>query len=331
MRVYAHSALVNPTANYLLIKYMELEVEMMNVNGVGFRVGVDKTTIGLKYPSITKKQLDSLDEQDKKMIIEAQARFFGEEMNLRKMMEGGNHKKHLMKNKTTRHIITDADGNYAFEFHLGRIAETRIINLQFNPSKMTPAAKAELDGLLSVSFNYGYNEFYSRAVISKLELFVDVIDTDVSEYILIDLGRRSKTVYANTTYLGKRNSRLTMANYDKALQLKTGDTIERYECRISNRSLYFKDYVEQEQKNPFNEFVLISRLDLQSIALSNKSNKLAATIENFGLYHAVANKYARESIKQQILNNRASWWEVDVFWNAIREQLQLLKPHSFLQ
>lgn len=307
-------------------------MKMININGVDLRVGVDKTTIGIKYPNLPKKELELLDENSKQLIIEAQKKFWGEEMHLRKMIETtGNFKKISKKNQATRYIITAEDNTPAFEFHLGHLANTRVINLQFNPSKMTDDAKAELDGLLSVSFMYGYHELYERTVISTLELYVDVLDIDASEYVLVDLGRRKKTDYENTTYHGKRNSRLTMANYDKALQLKTDDSIERYECRIHNRGLYFKDYVEKEQKNPFSDFVLIGRQDLQSIALSKGNSNLAASIENFGLYRAVANKPAKERIKQQILNSCISWWEVDTFWGALREELQLLKPSSFLQ
>lgn len=306
-------------------------MKALSLNGVEFRIGIDKTTLGLKYPNLSKKQLDSLDEQSKKTIIEAQKKFFGEQMQLRNMMKDDeNYKKHFMKNKTSRHIFIDDNGIHGFELHLGQISNTRIINLQFNPSKMNQSARAELDGLLSVSFNYGYHEFYSRAVISKLELFVDVLNMDVSDLVLVDLGRRKKTDFKNTQYFGKRNSRLTMANYDKAKQLNTDDCIERYECRISNRDLYFKDYVEQEQKNPFSDFVLIGRQDLQSIAQTKGNAKLAAAIENLGLYHAVANKHARESLKHQILNNRVSWWDIDIFWDALQEELQLLKPNSFL-
>ena len=305
-------------------------MKLIKINGVEFKIGIDKITIGLKYPNLPKKQLESPDEQAKKEIIEAQKKFFGEEMYLQQMIVSDNHDKHLMKNKTMRYIIKDEDGNYCFEFHLGQIAGTRIINLQINPSKMSQSAKAELDGLLSVTFYNGYQEFYNRAVISKLELYVDILDVDISEYVLIDLGRRQKTDYENTTYLGKRNSRLTMASYDKAKQLKMEATIHRYECRISNRNLYFKNYIEKEQKNPFMNFVLIAKQDLQLIALKKGGPKFAAKLEDLGLYRATANKFARESIKQELLNCRVSWWDVDIFWNTIIEELYLLKPNNFL-
>lgn len=309
---------------------MDIDMKMVNINGVGFRIGIDKITLGLKYPNLPKKQLELLDKQARNELDKAQKQFLAEQMHLRNMIMDDSCEKHLMKNKTTRYIVKDADGNYCFEVHLGQIAQTKILNLQFNPSKMTQSAKAQLDGLLSVSFNHGYHEFYSRAVISKLELVVDVLDVDVSEYVLVDLGRRQKTIYENTTYFGKRNSRLTMANYDKAKQLKTDDVIERFECRIHNREIHIKDYVEQEQKNPFENFALIARQDLQLIAHNKSDPDFASKLEKLGLYHATANKIARESIKQELLKKRVDWWDVDAFCATIKSELQLLKPNVFL-
>lgn len=306
-------------------------MKLLSINGVGIRVGIDKTTLGLKYPVLSKIKFNAVDEESKKLIMEAQKIFFGVEIQLRNMMKDDqNYIKHIMKNKTTRHIFIDDNGNHGFEFHLGQIAGTRVINLQFNPSKMSQAAKAELDGLLSVTFNYGYQEFYRRAVISKLELYLDVLDEDVSDFVLVDLGRRKKTDFENTTYFGKRNSRLAMANYDKGKQLGTDDCVERYECRISNRNLNIKDYVEHEQKNPFANFILIARKDLQSIAQNLGQPNLASTIEKLGLYHAIANKPAREKIKGLIAKSRVSWWDIDIFWEALTGELKLLKPNIFI-
>ena len=304
----------------------------MNLQGVNYRVGIDKTVIGLSYPNVTEAQLKLLDESKVNKLKQMQNTFVAAKMHLINMIECTENFVKITNYKfLTRYLIKANDGTIACEVYLGKTGKTHVINIQFNPSKITRLGKAEFDSLLAVSFNHHYSEIYNQGRVSHIELNVDILDIDMSEYQLIDLGRRKLTNVDTTQYNGRRNSSRVMASYDKAKQLGTDDSIWRFEIRMKDRSRTVKEFIANPPSNPFLDFVLIKKSDLQSIAQESGFPLLRQTIKKNGFYGAVKNKAARDNISKRIRNKRANFWDVELFWEELRKELCNLSPNVFFK
>ena len=304
----------------------------MNLHGIDYTVGIDKTVIGLSYPNMTKAQLKLLDESEINKLKQKQNIFVAAKMHLINMIQSTENFVKVAKSKfLTRYLIKADDGTIACEVYVGKTGNTHIINIQFNPSKITKAGKAELEGLLAVSFNHDYFEIYNYGRVSHLEFFVDIFDVGMEEYQLIDFSWRKLTNVDTTQYNGRRNSKLTLASYDKGKQLGIDDLIWRFEVRIKNRKITLNEFITNPPENPFSTFILIKKIDLQSIAQESGFPLLGQKIKELGFYGAVENKPARDSISEKIRNKRADFWDIELFWEEHRKELCKLSPNVFFK
>ena len=331
-RAYMRASIDKP----LLINYIRnrgLDMKSLILNGTEVRLGIDKTVLGLKYPSATNEQLKEMTDDSKAKLKLTQKQFIAKKLYIQNVIKSAC----VFSKKSVNHYLTryfiksESDNTDVCEIYLGQAGTTHIINIKFNPSKLSMDGKAEFDGLLAVTFNDHFEEVYSNSVVSHIEFFIDVLDIDQDDYVIVDLSRRTATNYKETRYQGKRTSPLSLAYYNKGKQLNVDDSITRIEARIERRDIKFQDLVESDLYNPFQQFIVISKKNLQLIALDKGCPKIADKIIEFGLFKAIKNPLARKSFATLIREHRAPWWDIHVFWQTHRELLQGLKPQNFLK
>jgi hypothetical protein len=175
-------------------------------------------------------------------------------------------------------------------------------------------------------FNDHYEDVYKGGVVAHAEFFIDVPEEDLSNLVLVDLGRRTTTMYKGTSYSGKQSSRLVGTMYDKAKETKSAGKLVRVEARINRRDISFRDLVEQDLFNPLSSFLVVEASQLKLVAQEWNSPSLANRIKEFGLYGGVSTSYARKAIRAYLKEHTVSWWQPDVFWAGHRKLLQKLRP-----
>jgi hypothetical protein len=310
-------------------------------NGKKIQVGLDKIAIGLPYPSFPKADETPLPEDQIQLIHAKRKEFVAKLKHIENMITlGPHHCKATSKNLKRYHVLSEPESKHSDEFSskpesdgsnlcifsLGFAYGTAVINLEFNPGKLTPEQFEEIGALLSVMFDDHYQEVYDRGVVAHAEFFIDVPEEELSNLVLVDERRRSTTMYKGTSYSGKRASRLVGTMYNKAKQSKSAGKLVRVEVRINDRMIQFKDLVEQDLFNPFSSLLVVEASQLQLVAQEWKSPHLANNIKELGLYGGVSTSYARKAIKTYLKDHQVSWWQPDLIWAAHRKLLQKLKP-----
>ena len=299
----------------------------MMLDGKKIQVGLDRTVIGLKYPSFPKTDGTPLPKDQIELIHEMQKEFKAKMYHIKSTVTSGpHHCKGKKKDLKRYYVQSETDGTHLCTFALGYSYGTTVINFEFNPSKLSPEQFGEIGALMMVLFNDHYQEVYGRGVVAHAEFFIDVPEAVLSDLVLVDLGRRTTTPFKGTTYSGKQSSRLVGTMYDKGKESKTAGKLVRIELRINRRDIPFKDLVEQDQFNPFSSFLVVEASQLQLVAQEWKSPHLANNIKEHGLYGGVATSYARKKIGAYLKEHTVPWWQPDVLWAGHRELLLKLKP-----
>lgn len=293
------------------------------------RIGLDKFVLGIPYPKLSKHDMQNPPSQNAiSDVADKQKEFVAKLHHIRNMIEvTGNCHVSSTKNKDLKRykVLTD-DGYLVCIFSLGFSFGTGVINLELNPSKMNQEKWEELHSLFAVTFNWHYQEFYEKCVVSHAEFFVDVPNENLVGLALIDEARRTTTKHMGTTYNGRRNSPLVATMYDKAKEQKMDGQLVRIEARINRRDIHFHDLVEHDLFNPLSTLLVVDVIQLQLVANMSGNIQLANQIREFGLYESVKNKYARKEILARLKENAVPWWQPELFWPAHRALLQQLQP-----
>lgn len=305
------------------------KVEMIVGEGK-VQVGLDRMVLGIPYPRYPKHDvLNQPSQDDVALVQDNQKAFHAKLLHIRTMIESScqfhvsaTNNRDLKRFK----VLSDLDGSLVCIFSLGFSFGTGVINLEINPSKMTTDNCDELKGLLSVTFDGHYQEFYEQAVVSHGEFCIDVHGENLSSLVLIDEGRRTTTQYKGTTYHGRRTSRLVATMYDKAKQLKQGGQLVRIEARINRRDIAFKGLVESNLFNPFSTLLIVDVNQMQLLADNFEQPYLVNQIKEWGLYESVKNKHARKALLTRLKEVAVPWWQPELFWEAHRELLLQFKP-----
>lgn len=305
-------------------------VEMI-VGESKLQVGLDRMVLGIPYPRLPKSACQNPPSQEQLCDDAAKQKEFHAKLLHIKSMIIGTCQYHVSetKNKDLKRfkVLSDLDGSLVCVFSLGFSFGTGVINLEINPSKMTTDNWDELKGLLSVTFDGHYQEFYEQAVVSHGEFCIDVPGENLSSLVLIDTGRKATNNYKGTTYHGRRASRLVGTMYDKAKQLKQGGKLVRVEARINRRDIRFQDLVEHDPlNNPFSSLFVVEVIQLQLVAQDFLNPHLANLIKELGLYESVKNKHARQKILARLQDVSVHWWQPEVFWAKHKELLLQFKP-----
>ena len=233
-RAYMRASIDKPLL-IIFIRNRGLDMKQLILNGTEVRLGIDKTVLGLKYPSATNEQLEEMSDDSKAKLKLAQKQFIAKKLHIQNVIKNTCvFSKESVKPYLTRYFIkSESDNTNVCEIYLGQAGTTHIINFKINPSKLSMDGKAELDGLLAVTFNDHFEEVYLNSVVSHIEFFIDVLDIDQDDYVIVDLSRRTATNYKETRYLGKRNSPLSLAYYNKGKQLNVDDSITKLKRVLS--------------------------------------------------------------------------------------------------
>lgn len=308
---------------------MEIEMKTeMEVGGKKIQIGLDRMVIGLPYPKLPKgDSFSQISQKDVALVRAQQKEYVAKLHHIKNVITQGPCK--FINGKDLKRYYVFSEFNppaLLCIFGLGFSFGTAVINLEFNPSKLSPDQYAEILGLLEVMFDYGYHELYEQSVVAHAEFSVDVFGVDFSNLVLIDEGRLSTTIHKNTTYHGKRGSPTVTTMYDKGEQSKMGVKLVRIESRLNRRDIRLKTLVEQDIFNPLSTLLVLEVIQLQLAAQKWKSPYLANSIKELGLYGAIANKQARKAILAYLKEHAVPWWQPEVFWAAHRELLMKLKP-----
>lgn len=304
----------------------------MKVGNKDVEVGFDKFVLSMPYPEepkgdshnpISKAQMVQY-EHDKSEFIAA--------MHFIKNMALDQFKCHVKptQNKDLkRYSVFDNDedgGGLICTFKLGFCFGTGVINIEINPSKLTPKKYAELIGWFDIFFSHGYEELYSKATVSHAEFFVDVIGEDLSDLVMLDNSRRTNTIYKGTVYRGKRASKNVTTLYNKAEESKIDGKLVRVEARINRNDIRFQDLVEFDLFNPFSNVLVVDVNQLQSIASKYGKSTFVTRIIDFGLNKSGINLRTRKKLFAELEQNTVDWWEPDLFWTKHRELLSKFRP-----
>lgn len=305
-------------------------MNMIEVNDTKVQVGLDKFVLGLPYPRLAKTDDNNPPSQDEVGDVAAERNeFVAQMMHIKNMIEvTGKYFVKKTKNKDLKryYVLSDDDESLVCIFSLGFNFGTGVINLEFNPSKMTTDKWGDLLALLSVTFDGHYQEFYERCVVAHAEFYVDVPDEKLSNLVLIGERRGTTTKCEDSTYLCKRSSPKVVTMYDKAKEQKQDGELVRVEVRINRREIYFKDLVENCLFNPFCNLLVLNVNQLQSAAQS-WDHQLASKIKEWGLFEAVKNKHARKMILAELRKNVMPWWQPELIWAVHKDLLLKFKPN----
>jgi hypothetical protein len=303
-----------------------MKTEML-VGGRKIELGLDRTVIGLPYPSFPKTDEDLLPQEIVNFVHDKKKEFHASMKYIESTITDGIFDCIKVKHGDLQRykVLSEVDGKLLCIFSLGFSYGTGVINIEFNPSKLTQDNFAELSGLFCVLFDDHYGELYKRGVVAHAEFYIDVHGESLPTLVLIEQGNRVTTKHKGTTYLGKRTSKLVTTMYDKAKQSGIDGKIVRTEARINRRDIHFKDFVEKDQFNPFSNALVVEQSTVQTVSMKWQIPVLANNVVEFGL-GMIANKHARKAILEYLKEHAVPWWQPDMFWSAHRELLLQLKP-----
>ena len=292
-------------------------------------IGLDRLVMGLPYPKLSKHADGGELTSEELNVFDAQKKAYHAKMkHVEKMIKSGKYHCSTSSNKDLKRycVYSEDDGALLCVISIGFSFGTGVINIAFNPSKLTSDNFAELSGHLSVMFYDHYEELYAKAVVSHAEFSVDVPGEELSNLILVDNTYRPMTKCQGSTYFGKQARKHVSVMYDKGQQLKLDGKLVRIEARLNDRTIGFPSIVEQDLANPLSNLLVLDVNRLQSVAQKTKMPYLAERISQVGLFEAVANKPLRNKVWTCLQEHAVPWWQPDAFWAAHGKLLHKLKP-----
>ena len=305
-----------------------MKVEMI-VGGTNVEVGLDRLVLAMPYPKKLNGDLLNPVTANQIAQFESEKAEFVSAMHYIKNMVVDNLKNHVTKTQSKDikryHVFFD-DGGLMCTFLLGFCFGTGVINLEINPSKLTTKQFSELFSWLDSFFNLGYQELYTKAVVSHAEFYVDAVGEDLSSLVMLDDSRRTMTCHKGTTYIGKRGAPNVTTIYDKAQEQDIEGKLVRVEARINRNDIRFQDLVEHDLFNPFGNVLVVNVNQLQSAANELNKPQLSTLIKELGFGGCGMNKHARKKMFALLQENTVPWWQPELFWAAHRELLMMFKP-----
>ncbi len=304
-----------------------------NVEGTNLIFGLDRTVVGIKYRRLSKKEQQQPQTPEFLANIAAiQGAFVKELHHIRFVIEHGYpYLPSYTKNKDLqrRVVLSHIDKKRLCNHLSGFMHGNGVNNIEFNPAKLSQDQWLELQWMLGMSFDYGYDELYTRGVVRHAEFFVDVHGVETDQLVLIDKGRRSYHLDKHgMTFCGAKTAPLLCVLYNKSRQLKELEPKSRIEVRINPKVLQLQRLVEGDLSNPFQHFVAVEYRKLQQIANERNDPKLSGLIKHLGLHEAVRNKTARDSILARIEQEAVPWWKPDLIWSTHNQLLNELRPEQ---
>lgn len=298
-------------------------------------VGLDKFTVGLKYPKMPKgAALAKLSVEEKQEIQQQQKHYIALGKHIESMVKVGQYFVQKTKQKGLRRycVLSEQTNNPLFYFYFGCINKTWVINFEWNPSKHTVEERDEFEAALSTMLYDHYEELYVCGVVSHAEFCVDVYGVDISKLVLIENRAKSYQKVGTTTYSGRRGSAHVLTIYDKAKQLGMSGKHVRIEARIKRRDITLQQFVENPDAipNPFGKAIIVDADDL--IWMSEDYNIPLSTIgaiKELGLYGAVKNKLARQKIFTLLSLSHVEWLDPAEFWTQHQALLKGLEPQVY--
>lgn len=295
------------------------------------QVGLDRMVIGFPYPKKLENNLAAPPTKLQLAKFEEDKKEFLSKMLYTQSIIKENFDYYVAKtnNKFLKRFNVLSGGSLLCTFTFGYCHGNGVMNFEFNPSKLGEQKLAELFGWIDVFFYNGYQELYTKGVVSHAEFFVDVPDEDLSGLVLIDEGRRAYTLYEGTTYLGRRKSELSVAMYDKAKELEqtTDGKLVRVEARLCDRDIRFQDLVENDLFNPFGNSMVVNVTKLKFIAQEFNKSQFVNHIKELGLSGSGINVHTRKKMLAKLKENTVDWWQPETFWAAHREMLMKFRPN----
>jgi hypothetical protein len=153
-----------------------MKIVMMK-KGKKVGIGLDRTVIGLPYPSFPKAGGTPLPEDQIQLVHEMQKEFKAKMYHIKSTVTSGPQHCQGKKNDLKRYYVqSETDGTHLCIFALGYSYGTTVINLELNPSKLSSEQFGEIGALMMVLFDDHYQELYQQGVVAHAEFFIDVPD-----------------------------------------------------------------------------------------------------------------------------------------------------------
>lgn len=147
-------------------------------------VGLDKFTVGLKYPKMPKgAALAKLSMKEKLKIQHEQSHYVALGKHIEFMVKIGKYFVQKTKHKGLKRycVLSELTNEPLFYFYFGCINKTWVINFEWNPSKLSQDERDEFEDTLSSMLYHHYEELYVCGVVSHAEFSVDVYGVDISK------------------------------------------------------------------------------------------------------------------------------------------------------
>jgi hypothetical protein len=169
--------------------------------------------------------------------------------------------------------------------------------LEFNPSKLPPAALDDLIVFLTSTIDPDPVEFFRGGKVTRCDVAIDLPDHHLEDVIVRTARLQKHGVYADrygtvqTTYLGTPRSRCVVA-YDKPLEGSLVTQL-RVECRLKPRCL---GYQLAQLKDPFSGVQLLPAAFSEGSGIGIPAQLIADSIRIGGL---------RRALESLVLDTRA--------------------------
>lgn len=170
------------------------------------------------------------------------------------------------------------------------------LHFTLNPNNLRPEDWQRIEQILLTMLNFGLKELLEKVPVRKIELSVDFEGLAMTAFVPISARSKTATKFKNTHYLGKRNSALTFATYDKSKELAAkgrgaiDGVLTRVEARVAPKKLSLLEIAHGGISNPWEHFFCCSPLDVKRVCKKFFDPKLKkeSEIQNLGLATALA-------------------------------------------
>lgn len=198
-------------------------------------------------------------------------------------------------------MLCEADKSHVAMVVAGKYYGTPVISYSFNPNKLTNSGLNELQSLLELTLDHGYQDLYANGSVSYCEFYIDVENIDYGSLAILDRGKRRVSPFKGTKYCGPRQSVLVGTMYNRAKKLMLDSEVTRFEFRVRRRETTLRQLVELSTPNPLLPFLVVPTTAIASICKKWKySPDLASAIERNGLHGGIKNSTARKLITKEL-------------------------------
>ena len=305
-------------------------------------IGIDRLCIGYQPPNPFSANLLEEDEQTKKLRIiqfrklfvkhsdyvkETLATVFEDVVKVIPCKNIGQ--------TTKRYLVYSQDSKKNVEictFFIGSAYGTPFMNFEFNPSRLTPETAVEVKCLLECLFDNAYEEIFACGVVSRAEIYLDVLGVKKNEIFLMDFSRRNKKSVKETSYQGGSKAEMSFAMYDKARKSTPHGSVQqektRIELRVKNRKMPLRDLSSGNLKNPFSSIRAIPVSALSELEKKYKIPCFANAALEVGINRLCKNKYGKRTVYEFLSAYTFDWWDSDQIWCDAQTILKKIAPYK---